>query len=214
MATGFVTAAEMREQLGGIPLDRIRMRPLPGLATEQDVLRAREVEGRTCELVDGILVEKAMGYFESRIAAALIYFLEKFLEENDLGIVLAPDGTLRILADQVRAPDVAFLSWDHFPNRLLPAEPIPAVVPDLAVEVLSEGNTQAEMNRKLDEYFTAGVAIVWIVDPELESVKVYDSRNRCRTVTIAESLDGAQVLPGFDLPLAQLFAKAGRRLGR
>src|SRR3972149_1003425 len=98
MATGFITAAEMRDQLGGIPLERIRMVPPPGFATEQDLLRIQDSEGRTCELIDGILVEKTMGYFESRVAAALIYFLEMFLELHDLGIVLAPDGTLRILA--------------------------------------------------------------------------------------------------------------------
>lgn len=214
MATGFLTAAELRNQLGGIPLERIRMKPLPGLATEQDLLRVQESEGRTCELIDGVLVEKAMGYFESRIAAALIYFLERFLEQKDLGIVLAPDGALRILADQVRAPDVAFLNWDHFPNRLLPAEPVPSIVPDLAVEVLSEGNTQAEIDRKLDEYFTAGVTLVWIIDPESESAEVYDARQNGLTLSITDSLKGANVLPGFELPLATLFAKAGRRSGR
>lgn len=71
MATGFITAAEMQDQLGGIPLERIRMVPPPRLATEEDLLRLLDSENRICELVDGTLVEKTKGYFESRLAVIL-----------------------------------------------------------------------------------------------------------------------------------------------
>src|SRR5437016_4084889 len=145
MATGFITAAEMQDQLGGIPLERIRMVPPPGLATEKDLLRIIVSEDRICELVDGVLVEKPMGYLESQLAMLLGYFIRSYLEEQDLGIVLGEAGTLRILADQIRVPDVAFISWKHFPGRLLPTEPVPAIAPDLAVEVLSKSNTKREM---------------------------------------------------------------------
>src|SRR5688500_14131831 len=111
MATGFVTAAEMQSQLGGIPLERIRMVPSPGSATKEDLLHLLDSENRICELIDGVLVEKTIGYFESNLAAVLIFYLRQFLEQHDLGIVLGPDGTLRILANQIRVPDVAFLSW-------------------------------------------------------------------------------------------------------
>lgn len=203
----------MQEQLGGIPLERIRMIPPPGFATEEDLLRVMDSENRICELVDGVLVEKTMGYFESSIAAALIVFLGKFLEQHDLGIVLGEGGTLRILSDQIRVPDVAFLSWRHFPGRVLPAEPVPALAPDLAVEVLSAGNTRGEMERKLDEYFAAGVQLVWLIDVASQSATAYEGRHHRRTVSIAESLSGGTVLPGFELPLQQLFDKAGRRSG-
>ena len=214
MATGFVTAADMQEQLGGIPLARIRMVPSPGTATEQDLLRVLDSENRTCELIDGVLVEKTMGYFESRLAIALSVFLEIFLEKNDFGIGLGSDGAVRILGDQIRAPDVAFFSWRHFPDRLLPAAPVPAIVPDLAVEVLSTSNTRAEMERKLDEYFAAGVALVWLIDPASQSATVYESRQQIRVLSLSDSLSGGNVLPGFELPLQQLFEKAGRRSGR
>lgn len=189
------------------------MVPPPGLATEQDLLRILDSENRICELVDGVLVEKTMGYFESRLAAALIFFLERFLDQHDLGIVLGEGGTLRILGDQIRVPDVAFLSWRHFPGRVLPAEPVPALAPDLAVEVLSAGNTRAEMERKLDEYFAAGVQLVWLIDPASQSATAYEGRHQRRVLSIAESLSGGTVLPGFELPLQQLFDKAGRRSG-
>jgi Uma2 family endonuclease len=211
MATGFITAAEMQEQLGGIPLERIRMVPAPGQATEKDLLRLLDSDNRICELIDGVLVEKTMGYYESRLALVLGSFVQEFLDHHDLGIVLGPDGTLRILGDQIRVPDVAFLAWRHFPNRVLPAEPVPAIAPDLAVEVLSDGNTSAEMERKLDEYFAAGVTLVWFIDPACYSATVYEERDQPRTISISDSLSGGSVLPGFELPLKQLFDKAGRR---
>lgn len=213
MATGFVTAAEMQEQLGGIPLERIRMIPSPGFATEQDLLRVQDSEDRICELIDGVLVEKTLGYYESRLAIALAFFLVMFLEKHDLGIVLGEAGTLRILGDQIRVPDVAFLSWRNFPGRVLPAEPVPALAPDLAVEVLSAGNTNREMERKLDEYFAAGVKLVWFIDPTSQSVAVYEDRHQQETLVVGDSLRGGSVLPGFELPLQQLFDKAGRRSG-
>jgi Uma2 family endonuclease len=213
MATGFITAAEMQDQLGGIPLERIRILPAPGTATEQDLLRLLDSENRTCELIDGVLVEKTMGYFESQLAMLLGYFIRVYLEQHDLGIVLGADGTLRILADQIRVPDVAFLGWRHFPGRVLPAEPVPAIAPDLAVEVLSAGNTKREMERKLDDYFAAGVELVWFIDPASRSAEVYESRNQRHQVSFDDSLSGGNVLPGFELPLKQLFEKAGWRSG-
>jgi Uma2 family endonuclease len=205
------TVADLRDHLGGIPLIRIRLYPFPGTATEQDVLELDARENRLCELVDGVLVEKTMGYYEARLALVIGYFLERFLETHDLGIVLGADGMLRLAPRQVRIPDGSFLSWDHFPARVLPAEPIPDLVPDLAVEVLSEGNTRAEMNRKLREYFGAGVRLVWYVDPEARTATVYTAVDQGRTLTEDEALDGGEVLPGFHLPLRDLFARAGQR---
>jgi Uma2 family endonuclease len=208
----FITAAEMHKQLGGIPLERIRVVPPAGQATEADLLRLLDSEKRICELIDGVLVEKTMGYLESMVAASLIIVLGKFVNDHDLGIVLGEAGTLRILEDQIRVPDVAFLSWRHFPGRVLPAEPVPALAPDLAVEVLSAGNTRAEMERKLDDYFAAGVRLVWFIDPGTQSATVYEERDRSRQLSLGDSLDGGSVLPGFEFPLQQLFDKAGRRL--
>jgi Uma2 family endonuclease len=212
--TGFCTLADLHDQLGGIPLERIRVVSAVGTATEKDLLRVLDHENRICELIDGVLVEKAMGYFESRLAATLVMILGRFVDEHDLGIVLAADGALRILSDQIRAPDVAFLNWDRFPGRQRPAEPIPAIVPDLAVQVLSAGNTEREMERKLDDYFAAGVRLVWIIDPATKSATSYESRQEPQPVKYDESLSGRNVVPGFELPLRELFEKAWPRAGR
>ncbi len=208
------TLAEVVERLGGIPLERIPAVPAPGTATEADVLARPRGEKRLYELVDGVLVEKPMGYYESRLAAILIWFLEGFLGEHDLGIVVGESGTIRLAAGLVRIPDVAFFAWRHFPNRELPGDPIPDLAPDLAVEVLSEGNTPAEMERKLGEYFAAGVRLVWYLDPRNRTARVYTSPDSVSLVTEAGSLDGGEVLPGFILPLRDWFARAGKQARR
>ena len=155
-----------------------------------------------------------MGQYESRVAAVLGYFIEGFLETHDLGYSLGADGTFQLMPGLIRIPDVAFVSWDRLPGHELPAEPIPELAPDLAVEVLSAGNTTREMDRKIGEYFRAGVALVWLIDPTTRTATIY-TRPR-RRIHIAEDgvLDGGKVLPGFSLPLQRLFARAGRRRGR
>jgi Uma2 family endonuclease len=208
------TLDDLLQRLGRVPLNRIRFHPAPGTATEADVLLYPVGEKRLCELVDGVLVEKPMGYYESRLAAILIYFLEQFLGQHDLGIVLGESGTLRLMPGLVRIPDVCFISWERFPNRELPREPIPDLVPDLAVEVLSESNTPAEMERKLHEYFTAGARLVWYVEPEPPGVRVYTSPDDLRLLNEAETLDGGAVLPGFQLAIRDWFDRAGRRRAR
>src|SRR5690348_12773496 len=118
------TVADLLERLGNVPPDRVWFRPVPGTATEQDVIDIEARYNRLCELVDGVLVEKTAGYFESRLALLLGHFIEDFLEENDLGLVLGADGTLRLMPGLVRIPDLSFVSWDKVPHRELSAEPI------------------------------------------------------------------------------------------
>jgi Uma2 family endonuclease len=203
--------ADLQNHLG-VPPKRIRLVPPPGTATERDVLRSEQGDRPLCELVDGVLVEKTMGYLESRLAVAIGWFLETFVADHDLGIVLGEAGTLRILPRQVRIPDVCFLSWRHFPGRKLPKRPIPDLAPDLAVEVLSKSNTPREMDRKLRDYFAAGVRLVWYVDPRTKTAKAYTSLKKCVEIASDGTLEGGKVLPGFRLPLQQLFARAeGRR---
>jgi Uma2 family endonuclease len=200
------TVADLQEQLGDIPPHRILLRPYPGTATEQDVINIKAREKRLCELVDGVLVEKAMGFQESQLALLLGFFLVGFVRQHDLGIVVGADGTVRLTSGLVRIPDVGFVSWDRLPGRELPKASIPDPVPDLAVEVLSAGNTRGEMERKLGEYFAAGVRLVWYVDPRARTVRVHTAADRSVLLDEGQTLEGGHVLPGFALPLAQLFA--------
>jgi Uma2 family endonuclease len=203
----FETIDELLDSLGGISPDRVRFDPLPGTATERDVLRLYEDHKRLFELVDGTLVEKVMGSKESFIAMYLGHLLLTYSERNgDLGMVLGEAGTLRLLKKLVRIPDVSFTLWERLPNRKVPSEPIPDLAPDLAVEVLSRKNTKREMERKLKEYFLAGVRLVWFIDPRARTVRAFTSPDESAELAPGDDLDGGEVLPGFRVPVARLFA--------
>ncbi len=208
------TVAELLERLGGIPAYRVRWKPYPGTATEQDVIAAEAaLEKRLCELIDGTLVEKAVGQYESRVAHLIGHFMEDYLEQHDLGICYGADAMLRIVPGRVRLPDVSFVSWGKLPNRELPAEPIANLVPDLAVEVLSESNTRREMENKRREYFQGGARLVWEIYPKTQAARVYTSPDSFQEIGPDGVLDGSDLLPGFALPLQRLFARAGRQRG-
>jgi len=205
------TVADLLDQLGDIPPSRVLMDPAPGTATEKDVIAVEARDGRLCELVDGVLVEKPMGYDESRLAVELLLFLGLYLRQNDLGTLAGADGTLRLMPGLVRIPDISFVVWGRMPPADAPARPIPDLSPDLAVEVLSEGNTPREMDRKLQEYFDAGARLVWYVEPRDRTVTVYTAPDQFTVLDETATLDGGDLLPGFALPLRELFARASRR---
>jgi Uma2 family endonuclease len=204
------TLDELLHQLGDIPPSRVRIKPPIGHATVQDVLDVHAREKRLCELVDGTLVEKPMGYRESAIAIALAAALYRFVTEHKLGLVTGESGMMQFFAGLVRIPDVAYASWDRLGGRV-PTEPVPLLAPDLAVEVLSPSNTKREMQRKRGEYFDAGVQLVWIIDIEARTVAVYTSPEGPTILSQSQSLDGGAVLPGVSLPLRDLFAELDRQ---
>src|SRR5215216_6908101 len=101
------TVADLLHQLGDIPASRVLWDPIPGTATEADVVRHVDgPERRLVELIDGTLVEKPMGFYEARVGTILAYFIEGYIDEHDVGITLGADAMLRILPRQVRLPDV------------------------------------------------------------------------------------------------------------
>lgn len=198
--------ADLLHRIGDVPLERILARPAPGEATPADVLRLCDGEPkRLCELVDGVLVEKAMGHRESRLSMELGRVLGNYLKVKNLGILAGADGPYHLDESLVRFPDISFISWDNIPRDADPNTPIPEWVPSIAIEVISLGNTRGEMRRKLEDYFQAGVELVWYVYPDERVVRVYTSLDDCQVLTEADELDGGSVLPGFRLSVRQLF---------
>jgi Uma2 family endonuclease len=208
------TVADLLERLGGISPQRVRCNPPIGTATEQDVIDIECRENRIFELVDGVLVEKAMGYPQSVLTCAIGAALRSVVVPRNLGVVTGPDGLVELIPALVRAPDVAFTSWDRIPGRCVPADAIPRLVPDLAIEVLSRGNTPGEMRRKIGEYFSAGVRLVWLVHPNDRSITVYTSPDHATVFQESDTLDASDVLPGFSIELSALFAELDRRADR
>lgn len=202
--------ADLHRRLGDVPLARIRFRPWPGSATLQDLLDVKEREGVLCELVEGVLLEKAVGFTEAVLAAFLCEMLNLFVRSRNLGLVTAPDGTVELMPGLVRIPDVAFIRWDRLPGRRIPDAPIPPIAPNLAIEILSRSNTPGEMAVKRQDYLTAGVELVWEIDPVARTVVVYTTVDASRTLSMNDTLEGAAVLPGFTLCLSELFAELDR----
>jgi Uma2 family endonuclease len=207
----FATLADVLHYLGGIPAYRVRSNPPPGQATEVDLVALDARKGPICELIDGILVEKDVAFFESRLAVILIYFLESYVEKNNRGIVLGEGGYLRLFPGQIRAPDVSFIAWKRMPGGVLPQLTVGPFAPDLAVEIISKGNTKAEMDRKLRDYFEAGSKLVWYVYPKTRTVHVFTSARKPVVLTEDDTLDGGKVLPGFSLSIRKWFERARRK---
>jgi len=203
------TIAELLQALGGVPADRVRLDPPPGTATKRDLLRVHERQ-RPCELIDGTLVEKAMGSPESYIATEILFALRTYLVKHDIGFLYGADSLIQVRPRRVRGPDVCFTSWLKRPDRTVPANPISDLVPDLAVEVLSPRNTRREMDRKREDYLTAGVRLIWIIDPATRTAEMHDGLNEPEHIDETGSLDGRDVLPEFTLALNTLFARLER----
>jgi Uma2 family endonuclease len=210
-----LTLADLLHELGSIPPARVLLHPAPGAATEDDLIALLEAPNKKlCELVDGVLVEKAMGFKEAILASALAYFLWDYLGDHDLGLLAGADGPIRLRLGLVRMPDVCFVSWKRLPDGEAPDEVISPVIPELAIEVLSKSNTPREIARKLEEYFQAGVLLAWVIDPRTETAVAYTSPSKKRLIGKDGALTGGRILPGFTLPLKDLFARARRRSRR
>jgi len=201
------TLADLLHELGDVPLHRIRRYPYPGTATVQDVERIQAEEKRYFELVDGVLVEKAMGFRESLLASVFVTYFHLYSRSHGRGMIAGESGLVQLIPKLVRGPDASFTFRDRVEGGKVPKAPVPLLVPDVVVEVMSISNTRREMQRKLGEYLSAGVRLVWYVYPEERVVDVYAGSPAAHRLTATDTLDGGDVLPGFTLKLAELFAE-------
>jgi Uma2 family endonuclease len=198
------TIAHQLEELGDIPAARVLQYPTPGSATLEDLLQVNESKKNLCELIDGTLVEKTMGIKQSLVAMTIGRILGNFISTKQIGFVTGSDGFFR-LPSSVRGPDVAFVKSERFAS-MKSIENYPAIAPNLVVEVLSDGNTRGEMNRKRLEYFLAGVELVWIVDIVNRTIAIYRSNASYRVISENDTIDGEDVLVGFQCKVAEFFA--------
>jgi Uma2 family endonuclease len=178
--------------------------PPTGVAT----LSAREEP--LYEIVGGERVELTpMGIYANLIAGDLYFALRDFLRDHPLGtvvmealLILDPENNLR------RRPDVAFVAADRWPlDRKVPDTGDWDVVPTLAIEVLSPHDVSSEVEGKVLEYFAHGVQSVWVLHPDHRRVYCYSTANDATILDGPSTLDGGDVLPGFKLPLPDLFRR-------
>ncbi len=144
---------------------------------------------------------------ETLFASSLFRFLGPFSWNGGFGQVVSEMLFLLVPAKNLqRRPDLAFVSFERWPRgKLVPGTNAWEVVPNLAIEVISPTNSAYEVIEKLDDYFASGVQRVWVIYPLHAKVYDYESPTSVRILTRSDTLTGAEVLPGFELPLAELF---------
>lgn len=136
------------------------------------------------------------------IIGALLYI---YLQAKRIGHALSGEVGIytRRNPDTVRAADVAFISNERY--QQLSSSGYLDVAPELVVEIMSPSNTWSEVQEKLAEYFAIDVKLVWVVDPQLEQVHVYDAIDNVTLYQKADVLTGGDVLPGFEMALSDVF---------
>lgn len=202
------TVDDLVHALGDIPPNRIRLRPTPGTATASDMIRMVESKQALVELIDGTLVEKAVGQYEDAIGCKLGLVIGNFVEQRQLGIMNGSQGMTTMIMGNVRMPDVAFTQKGRITYAQMRAEAAPSIAPDLWVEVLSPTNTPHEMLKKRRELFASGTCLIWEFEPADRTVAVYTSAEQPDAVLDATAmLTGGDVLPGFTLALAPFWAQ-------
>jgi Uma2 family endonuclease len=182
-------------------------------ATEIKLMTADELfempnDGSRYELVRGELKRMSpAGDEHGRVGMKLAIPLGYHVEQNDLGqLYLAETGFLITTnPDTVRAPDIAFVRMERIQETPKVKSYRPGA-PDLAVEVTSPGDTVSEVEEKVTEWLEAGARLVWIVSPKMKAVTVYRSLTNIVTLTEKDTLDGGEVVPGFQIAVAEIFA--------
>ncbi len=173
--------------------------------TAEDLWRMPATEWHQ-ELWEGRLVEMAPpGPAHGGIAVALPQLLKPMPRSSVSGVVMAEAGfTLERNPDTVFGPDISFVRAERVPPSGLPVR-FWEGPPDLAVEVRSPSNSAPDIQRKVALYLRAGTRLVWVVDPARQQVTVHAAGDAARTLVAQDVLDGGDVLPGFRVPVAELF---------
>lgn len=175
--------------------------------TPEDVERASERDGKRYELIDGELKEKVVGTSALFIASRIVARLNSaFYPRWGFAVV---EGMTYCFdrPNHGRKPDVMYVKLDRLPNRTIPEGDL-HIAPDLVVEVLSPSNTGIELEDKLDEYLAAGVPLVWIVNPDRRTIRVYRNDGTTRLFRAQETIENEPLLPGFSLRTGDVFPEA------
>lgn len=173
-----------------------------------DELLAMPDDGLRRELVDGeVFVTPPPGEEHGAIAAEILVSLGSHVRAHGLGRVFAAETGYRIGAnpDTVMAPDAAFVTRERI-EQVAIGRGYRMGAPDLAVEVVSPGDSFVEVEAKVARWLAAGCRMVVVVNPARRAATVYRSRDDIQLLTAADVLDGGDVVPGWTLPLADLFA--------
>lgn len=176
------------------------------LITADDLWRMPD-DGYRYDLVQGELIRMApAGGEHGEIANEVGRRIGNYVREHGLGRVFGAETGFLLARDPdvILGPDAAFVRTDRLPPPDQRRGFVP-VAPDLAVEIVSPGDRRGEIQRKVNAYLAAGVPQVWTIYPRRRTVHVHGSGQPVRVLSAHDTLDGEEILPGFQLPVAALF---------
>ncbi len=174
-----------------------------------EAFEAMPLEGRW-ELVDGEMVAMSpSAEVSAAISAAITILVGQHVRAHRLGRMYTAEGGFVLFPDRatVRAPDVAFVRAERVPHGEA-RKHFARLAPDLVVEVLSPTDRASEVVAKIEMYQEAGVPLIWLVDPEDATVTVIAAGQPTVVLKLTDTLDGGDILPGFSVPVADIFAEA------
>ena len=168
-------------------------------------LMALPQDGRKYEVVEGDLTVSPTGFphgfFASRLSAAI----QNFVQEHRLGVVVDSSTGFRMRSGDCLSPDVSFVSKSRLRAPEAWSKGFFEGAPDLAVEVLSPGESRQALQHKLIEYFANGTRVAWVFKPKDRLVEIHTPEGPIQTLGEHQSLEGGLILPGFALPLEGFF---------
>lgn len=171
--------------------------------TEEEFLA--RYAGQNVELIDGIVKEYPMpGLDHGYVCLNIAGYLWTHVREADIGRVMSNDSWVRIRVGTFRGGDVLYVSWQRLPKGEAVPEGVHDLAPELVVEVKSPTDRWIDLYHKVGEYLTAGVVVV--VDPEMRTVTAYRPPIEQTIFEEADALILPDLLPGFSVPVARLFA--------
>ena len=176
------------------------------LITADELLQMKD-DGFRYELVRGELIKMSpAGHQHGRIALNFTTPLDQFVRANQLGAVYAAETGFKLAADPdvVRAPDAAFIRRERV-EAVGRTEGFWPGAPDLAAEVVSPGDTYAEVQDKVADWLDAGTRLVVVVNPSTQTVALYRSRSDIRILTMDDVLNGGDIVPNWTLPVRDIF---------
>jgi Uma2 family endonuclease len=179
----------------------------PTQLTPEDVEIAGERDGKLYELIDGELKEKHVGFWALFIAVRIAERLNAQFYPHDGAAAVEVMIYCFDRKNHGRKPDVVYVRNNQFPGNQVPDGDI-HVPPHLVVEVLSPGNSGIEVQDKLDEYLVAGIPLVWIVNPDRRTIRVYRNDGTTHLFRGQEVIENEPLLPGFRLTISEVFPAA------
>jgi len=174
--------------------------------TEKELMALPD-DGNKYELVNGDLVMTPTGIEHEDIGARLTSALTRFVIEHKVGVVCGSSAGYWMKGGNLRSPDVSFIAKERLAGLKRPPKTFFGGAPDLAVEILSPEDTVERLHEKIVEYFENGTQLVWVVNPEEQTVLVYHTPQPDKLLRTGDELDGENVIPGFSMPVGELFAE-------